>query len=215
MSWIQLQLIEPGAKASTSYAGTTWVIAFLVGTTALIGTIGYVRRRREERQPFELPEPASDGSPGQVKPVLKKIAVALGTLVFVLVFNFFLFRIAGNPKNDLIRGNPRLSEAGRERLIHQRGLDQGYVTQFRIYIDDTLHGDFGTSFQTNQPVSTMMWAALPNTLILVGISTLLATIIGSWLGICRPPTAGRPATPAWCSRRCSSTRCRTSGRAWS
>mgnify|MGYP003297123664 CR=1 FL=1 len=29
--------------------------------------------------------------------------------------------------------------------------------------DDTLHGDFGTSFQTNQPVSTMMWAALPNT----------------------------------------------------
>ena len=89
-----------------------------------------------------------------MKPVLNKCAVALGTLVFVLVFNFFLFRIAGNPKNDLFRGNPRLSEAGRERLIHQRGLDQGYLTQFRIYVDDTLHGDFGTSFQTNQPVST-------------------------------------------------------------
>ena len=30
--------------------------------------------------------------------VLTKIAVALGTLVFVLIFNFFLFRIAGDPR---------------------------------------------------------------------------------------------------------------------
>ena len=127
-----------------------------------------------------------------MKPVSKKVVVAFGTLVFVLIFNFFLFRIAGNPKNDLIRGNPRLSEAGRERLIHQRGLDQGLVTQFRIYLDDTLHGDFGTSFQTNEPVSTMMWAALPNTLILVGISTLLATLIGSWLGIYAAANRGSP-----------------------
>ena len=127
-----------------------------------------------------------------MKPVSKKVVVAFGTLVFVLIFNFFLFRIAGNPKNDLIRGNPRLSEAGRERLIHQRGLDQGLVTQFRIYLDDTLHGDFGTSFQTNQPVSTMMWEALPNTLILVGISTLLATLIGSWLGIYAAANRGSP-----------------------
>ena len=62
VSWIQLQLIEPGAKASTSYAGTPWVIAFLVGTTALVGAVGYVRRRREERQPFELPAPGAPGA---------------------------------------------------------------------------------------------------------------------------------------------------------
>ena len=56
------QSIEPGAKASTSYAGTPWVIAFLVGTTALVGAVGYVRRRREERQPFELPAPGAPGA---------------------------------------------------------------------------------------------------------------------------------------------------------
>ena len=33
-------------------------------------------------------------------------SVALGTLPFVLVFNFFLFRAAGDPMKDLIRGNP-------------------------------------------------------------------------------------------------------------
>ena len=58
-SWVQLQLLEPGKKASSSYAGTTWVIAFLVGVTALVVGIGYYRRRREEHQPFELP-PAGD-----------------------------------------------------------------------------------------------------------------------------------------------------------
>ena len=45
--------------------------------------------------------------------VLSKVLFAIGTLLFVLVFNFFLFRIAGDPIKDLIRGNPRLSEAGR------------------------------------------------------------------------------------------------------
>ena len=92
-------------------------------------SVGYIRRRREERQPFELPAPT--GRPGGGAPVKlrhpRRSWFAIGTLVFVLIFNFFLFRIAGNPKNDLIRGNPRLSEAGRERLIKERGLDKGYV----------------------------------------------------------------------------------------
>ncbi|HEY7257956.1 MAG TPA: ABC transporter substrate-binding protein [Gaiellales bacterium] len=64
-SWLQLQLIEPGQKASTSYAGTPWVIAFMVGTTAVVLLVGYLRRRREERQPLELPEPAATGARGR------------------------------------------------------------------------------------------------------------------------------------------------------
>ena len=117
-----------------------------------------------------------------MRTVLAKILVALGTLLFVLVFNFFLFRIAGDPIKDLIRGNPHLTEKGRERLIQERGLNESYPTQFRIYVSQTLHGDLGTSFQTNQPVSTMIRAAMPNTLILVGTSTIIAVFFGSWLG---------------------------------
>jgi peptide/nickel transport system permease protein len=131
-----------------------------------------------------------------VRAVSRKVAFALGTLIFVLVFNFFLFRLAGDPKNDLIRGNPRLSEAGRERLIKQRGLDQGYVTQFRIYVKDTLRGDLGTSFETNRPVSTMIREALPKTLILVGVSTVLAILLGSWLGAYAAAKRGSPADTA-------------------
>ncbi len=124
--------------------------------------------------------------------VLSKVLFAVGTLLFVLVFNFFLFRIAGDPIKDLIRGNPRLSEAGRERLIKERGLRESYLTQFRIYVSQTLHGNLGVSFQTNQPVSTMIRKAMPNTLILVGTSTILAVIIGTWLGIYAAANRGSP-----------------------
>ena len=60
-SWRQLQVLQPGKKASSHYAGAAWVIVFLVGVTALVLGIGYYRRRREEHQPFELP--ATPGDP--------------------------------------------------------------------------------------------------------------------------------------------------------
>ena len=61
----QLQLLQPGKKASSNYAGTFWVIVFMIGVTALVAGAAIVRRRREERQPFELPEPPqpSTGEP--------------------------------------------------------------------------------------------------------------------------------------------------------
>ena len=71
--------------------------------------------------------------------------------MFVLVFNFFLFRIAGDPIKDLIRGNPHLTEAGRERLIKERGLREGQMTQFRIYVD--ADGCTATSATASRPTS--------------------------------------------------------------
>jgi peptide/nickel transport system substrate-binding protein len=53
MSWEQLQLLTPGQKAGSNYAGTAWVIAFLVGISGLVLALGWWRRRREEHQPFE------------------------------------------------------------------------------------------------------------------------------------------------------------------
>ena len=107
--------------------------------------------------------------------------VALGTLVFVLVFNFFLFRAVGDPKKDLIRS--RLSPAARQAVIRERGLDKDKLTQFRIYIRQTLSGDLGTSTNSRKAVWDELMAALPNTLILTGIATLLSAFIGSWMGV--------------------------------
>jgi ABC-type transport system substrate-binding protein len=60
-SWVQLQMLQPGKKSGSHYAGAAWVIVFFVGVTALVLGVGYYRRRREEHQPFELP--AGPGDP--------------------------------------------------------------------------------------------------------------------------------------------------------
>lgn len=111
-----------------------------------------------------------------------RVVSAAVTLAFVLVFNFFLFRMVGDPKNDLAR-NPRLSLAGQEAVIRERGLDQSLAVQFWKYIGATVRGDLGSSFANGRPVSSVLLHALPNTVILVGIGTLLASLIGPWMGM--------------------------------
>jgi peptide/nickel transport system permease protein len=125
-----------------------------------------------------------------VRHALVKIGVALGTLVFVLVFNFFLFRIAGDP-TAAIRRNPRIQPEQAEELIRERGLDKGIVTQFRIYVVNTLTGELETSYTSGEPVLTEIWRALPNTIILVGTATVLSALIGSWLGVVAASRRGR------------------------
>jgi peptide/nickel transport system permease protein len=110
-----------------------------------------------------------------------RVLVALGTLVFVVVVNFFLFRAVGDPKRDLAR-NPHLTPAAQQAVIEQRGLDQSTWVQLRRYADGLLHGDLGTSYASNRPVASELRAALPNTLILVGGAMLLASLLGVWLG---------------------------------
>lgn len=113
---------------------------------------------------------------------LTKTGIALITLAFVLVFNFFLFRAAGDPKTDLLR-NPKLTKTAVEELIEDRGLNDSVGKQFGIYVKNTLTGELETSYSTNRPVSRELLDALPNTLLLVGVATILAAIIGAWLGV--------------------------------
>jgi peptide/nickel transport system permease protein len=127
--------------------------------------------------------------------VAGRVAFAIGTLIFVLVFNFFLFRAAGDPKTDLLRV-PRISAEARERLIEERGLNDDIFTQFGIYVRNTLTGELERSFSTGRPVAEELKDALPNTLLLVGSATILSALIGTWLGIVAASRRGRGADTA-------------------
>jgi peptide/nickel transport system permease protein len=121
--------------------------------------------------------------------VARRIAVALATLAAVVVFNFFLFRTLGDPAKDLIRG--RLPLSVREAIIHQRGYDQSTSTQFWRYLKELAHGNLGTSNASEQPVTDELGTAIPNTLLLLGLSTVLSMIIGTRLGVISAWRRGR------------------------
>jgi peptide/nickel transport system permease protein len=111
-----------------------------------------------------------------------KLAAVLLTLAFVLIFNFFLFRIMGDPTTQLAR-LPRATPAEIAQLRASYGVDKPLPAQFVHYVRDMAHLDLGISQRTRQPVWDEILKAMPWTLLLVGTGTLLATVIGSWLGV--------------------------------
>jgi peptide/nickel transport system permease protein len=120
-----------------------------------------------------------------------KLAAALLTLVFVLVFNFFLFRVMGDPTSQLAR-LPQATPQEIEKLRADYGLDKPLLTgQFVDYVGDTLRLDLGVSQRSRETVWNEIKDALPWTLLLVGTGTLLVTLIGSWLGVVAATRRGK------------------------
>jgi peptide/nickel transport system permease protein len=108
---------------------------------------------------------------------------ALGSLVFMLVVNFFLFRVLpGDPARTLGRGRLSTPEQVAE-FNRTYGLDQGVLQQFATFLGNTVHGDLGYSILYHRNVSEVLVERMWPTLLLVGTSTVLAALIGVWLGI--------------------------------
>ncbi len=113
----------------------------------------------------------------------RKVLGSALTLVFVLVFNFFLFRIVQkDPIASLFRGR-NIPQETIENLRQAFGLDEPLLTQFFYYVRETVQGNLGISYQSRQPVWDEIVAAIPETVLLVGSSAILSALIGTFLGI--------------------------------
>lgn len=112
-----------------------------------------------------------------------KLLGALGSLLFLLVVNFFLFRILpGDPARTLGRG--RLSSPEQIAEFNETyGLNQPLGEQFVTFLTNLAQGDLGYSILYHRDVSEILLDRLWPTLLLVGTSTVLAAILGIWIGI--------------------------------
>jgi peptide/nickel transport system permease protein len=115
--------------------------------------------------------------------ITSKVLGSLTTLLFVICFNFFLFRIVANdPVATLFRGR-NLTDSQRDELTHQFGLDKSTWGQFVDYLEQTAQLNLGRSYQTNQPVWDEILDAAWPTIALVGVSAILSAVFGVLLGI--------------------------------
>ncbi len=123
---------------------------------------------------------------------LARTGGALGSLAFVLVVNFFLFRVLpGDPGRNLGRGRMD-SPADLAAFNEAYGLDQPLPQQFLTFVRGTFTGDLGTSLRYRVPVTDLMVDRMWPTLLLVGTSTLLAALIGVWIGVIGAWNRGGP-----------------------
>jgi peptide/nickel transport system permease protein len=115
--------------------------------------------------------------------VFGKILASLGTLAFVVVFNFFLFRVVeSDPVANLYRGR-NLTQEQRQELRREFGLDGSQAEQFARYVVQTAQLNLGRSYTSNEPVSSEIARRAWPTVALVGISALLSAVIGILMGI--------------------------------
>lgn len=135
--------------------------------------------------------------------LLTKLGWALSTILFVLVLNFFLFRVLPGDPARAGTHDPRLKQESIEALRVRFGLDKPVIncfislnplktgacavnpldTQFFIYLKNMLTGELGISYHTNRPVSEILAERLWNTVLLIGAGQILSIIIGVVFGI--------------------------------
>ena len=113
----------------------------------------------------------------------RKLLHAFFTLLFVLAFNFFLFRIMPSDPVSINARSGRLTDADVEEQLENFGLLDPMPTQFLKFLGNTLLGDFGTSFRSGGPVVSDISDRVWPTVLLVGLSTILATVFGVMIGI--------------------------------
>ena len=86
--------------------------------------------------------------------VVGKVLGSLSTLAFVVVVNFFLFRVVNDdPVETMFRGR-NLSAEQKDALRRQFDLDGSKLEQFVAYVRELLHGNLGISLQSRRPVTT-------------------------------------------------------------
>jgi peptide/nickel transport system permease protein len=120
---------------------------------------------------------------GYSRYLASKLAGSLGSLLFMLVVSFFLFRVLpGDPARTLGRGR-FTTEAQLDAFSRTYGLDQPLPQQFLTFLRNTATGDLGISLRYRVPVSELLVDRMWPTLLLVGTSTVLAAVIGVWLGV--------------------------------
>ena len=115
--------------------------------------------------------------------ITTKLLGSLATLAFVVVFNFFLFRvIATDPVANLFRGR-NLTQDQRAELVREFGLDGSTLHQFWSYLQQTASLNFGRSYITNEPVMSEIADRAPATIALVGVSAILSAVLGVLIGV--------------------------------
>ena len=115
-----------------------------------------------------------------VRYVLNRVLAAISTLVFVILFNFFLFRVMpGDPIALYTRG--RNVDAEPIRALNA-ALNRPLGEQLFAYLANPFQSDvFSVKFSA--PVWEVIGPRVYPTLLLVGTATLIATVVGVWLGI--------------------------------
>ena len=120
--------------------------------------------------------------------ILKRIVQYVMVFFIILIVIFSLPRLLpGNPADYLISTTITVGETSellKQQLIERFGLNRSILEQFILFVGNTFTGYLGVSWRYfPKEVSTLIMERLPWTLLIVGLSRVLSSILGYFVGV--------------------------------
>ncbi|HEY3942259.1 MAG TPA: ABC transporter permease [Acidimicrobiales bacterium] len=114
---------------------------------------------------------------------MKRIAIGIPVVIGVSAVIFFVLRVLpGNPVDVITQGAPT-TPGERHNLMVEFGLNKSLGDQFVLYVWHALHGNFGASFQTRQPVMSAIGQQTVATVELALAAMVLTVVFGVVFGM--------------------------------
>jgi peptide/nickel transport system permease protein len=115
---------------------------------------------------------------------IQRLLAAIPVLFGVTVIVFFLIRLVpGDVITTQFVEMGRISDADRERLEQELGLDRPLLVQFADYMGGVVRGDLGNSLWTREPVIDRILASTGVTVQLAVMGVLIGVLVAIPLGV--------------------------------
>lgn len=123
--------------------------------------------------------------------LLRRTLQALAVLFIVTVIVFALLHaLPGGPARAIL--GPRATPEAIAAFNHENGFDLPLIQQYVRWLGNALHGNLGFSYKRNQSVSSLLATAVPRTLLLVGLGTLIAVLVAIPIGLAQAVRRNKP-----------------------
>ena len=113
--------------------------------------------------------------------LLRRLYHSLIVILGITLIIFIITHMIGDPVVLLL--SPEATQADRDELQHQLGLDRPLPVQYMVFLKDAVRGHFGTSFRHQRPALELVLQHLPATLELTLAAMVLSILISIPLGI--------------------------------
>ena len=112
--------------------------------------------------------------------IVRRLLISIPVVIVASILLFWFVSTSTDPTARLrLSRDPTLVERERERL----GLNDPLVVQYGSWAGDFVRGEWGESFISRRAVSTEIWRALKNTVLLIVWAVILCIIVSILVGV--------------------------------
>jgi peptide/nickel transport system permease protein len=116
--------------------------------------------------------------------LLRRVLQAIIVVVLVTMITFALLRaIPGNVAIAVLGPTAYRNPAVIAHFNAEYGFDKPWFDQYFLWLGHLAEGNLGYSWKLNQSVASLLGNHLPKTIVLVGISTILALLVAIPIGV--------------------------------